>query len=272
MKEIYSGIPVAPKPFSYQTFEQALKTRWLARRLAVFASIDSTNGAALKLADEDAVHGMVLLADEQTAGRGRFRRVWQAPAGKALLFTLVMRGQAMAQAQGMLTIAASVAVARCVRRLGADCAIRWPNDVMIGGRKVCGILAERAAWKSAPGWVLGIGLNVNQRQDEFPPELLKTATSLALESGQLFVREAVLALLAGELEAVFDRLSEGEEGRRAIRAEWKAACSTLGRRIAIDTGAEVIEGRAAGLTPSGALVVEQDDGSVREVMAGTVVE
>jgi len=130
-----------PSPFSSTSFSQSLETRQIGRQLRVFDSIGSTNQEALGLTDDEAVHGLVLLADEQTLGHGRFQRPWVAPAGKAVLMTVVLRGETFARFETALTMAASVAVHRLVGGLGIkDCEIRWPNDVLIRGRKVCGIL------------------------------------------------------------------------------------------------------------------------------------
>jgi len=252
---------------------QRLETGWLARRLVVFKTIGSTNDYALALPDLEAVHGLAVLAERQTAGRGRFARRWEAPRGRALLMTLVLRGEGFGQAGSALTMATSVAVRRVLGRAGCGpCQIRWPNDVLLSGRKVCGILTEAGPWRATPGWAVGIGLNVNQAREDFPAALRQGATSLAAEAGRVFDRHALFAELAWELESSLEALASGPEGREAIRREWEGASCLLGRIVAVDTGEEIVEGMAMGLEADGGLIVRLEAGPLRTLRAGTVVK
>lgn len=209
---------------------------------------DSTSERAKELAAAGAPHGTLVTADEQTAGRGRQGRTWTAPPGKAVLMSLVIR-----ELDELLPLAAAVAVCEACESIApVECRIKWPNDVWIGGRKVAGILVEG---RPQEGWaVLGIGLNVAMREDEFPAELRETATSLAAGS----VEEALTAVLA----ALGQRLAE--PGDRTLAA-WRERDALHGRHVRWDGG----EGLAAGISDSGALVVETDIGRA-ELDAGEV--
>ena len=209
---------------------------------------DSTNQRAKELADAGAPHGTVVTADEQTAGRGRQGRSWVAPPGSAVLMSAVVRDLGAAT---LLPLAAALAV--CDAAEGSaplECAIKWPNDVWIEGRKLSGILVEG---RPAAGWaVVGIGLNVLTAEDEFPPELRETATSLRAAGGADASVPAVLeARRAGR-----DRRLSAEPAE--VLSAWRERDALLGRKIGWVDG----EGVAAGIDDSGSLLVDTDAGRV----------
>ena len=207
----------------------------------------STNDRARALAVAGAPDGTLVTAAAQTAGRGRQGRTWSAPPGRALLMSLVLRAP-----DRMLPLAAAVAVAEAA---GPHAAIKWPNDVLLGGRKLAGILAEA---RPQDGWaVLGIGLNVAVRMDELPPELRATAATLGLEPRDV---EAVL----GRVLAALQRTMALD--RQALLAAWRARDALLGREVAWAGGS----GRAAGIDGDGRLVVELPDGGRTALESGEV--
>ena len=208
---------------------------------------DSTNTRARDLALAGAPHGTLVTAGEQSAGRGRQGRTWTAPAGRALLMSLVLRDPPR-----LLPLAAAVAVADVC---GESAQIKWPNDVLLGGRKVAGILAEGRPFE---GWsILGIGVNVAVRPEDFPEELRGRATGLGREPDEV---EAVLAALIAALER---RLGEDPE---ATLEAWRARDALLGREISWSGGTGV----AAGVDGSGQLVVELPGGGATSLGAGEV--
>ena len=215
---------------------------------------DSTNERAKQLAVAGAPHGTLVTADEQSAGRGRQGRVWTAPPGQALLMSLVVRG--LGKGDELLPLVAAVAVSEtCEGTAGVACRIKWPNDVWIDGRKVCGILVEG---RPQEGWaVLGIGVNVSTR--EFPDELADTATSLTLASEAAPSREEVLEALTDSLDRWLAAPSAD------VLAAWRERDALLGAPVAWDEG----RGKGAGITDAGALRVETDAGIV-ELDAGEV--
>ena len=222
--------------------------RPLGRPRAHARLADSTNARAKDLAAAGAPHGTLVTASEQSAGRGRQGRSWTAPAGSAVLMSLVVR-ELEAQ-DALLPLAAAAAVCEAVEDLApVRCEIKWPNDVWIDGRKLAGILVEG---RPQDGWaVLGIGLNVSTA--EFPPELADTATSLALAApGDPPAVAAVLDALLGRLA---ERLGQPQA---AVLEAWRARDALRGRAVRWDAG----EGTAAGVDAEGALLVETDAGRV----------
>lgn len=209
--------------------------------------VGSTNDRAKKLAAAGAAHGTLVTADAQTAGRGRQGRSWAMPPGRALALSLVLRDPPR-----LLPLAAAIAVASVA---GAAARVKWPNDVLVGGRKVAGILAEA---RLQDGWaVLGIGLNVAVRPEDLPEELRATAGSLARSPGEL---EAVLGELLRELERWI------ATGDAELLEAFRARDALAGRRIAWAGGA----GAARGIDDLGRLVVELPDGSETALEAGEV--
>jgi BirA family biotin operon repressor/biotin-[acetyl-CoA-carboxylase] ligase len=203
---------------------------------------DSTNERARTLAAAGAPHGTLVTAAEQSAGRGRQGRTWTAAPGAALLMSVVLRPPA----EG-LPLAAAVAVCEAVT---PECLIKWPNDVLVDGRKLAGILVEG---RPQDGWaVLGIGLNVSTREEDFPADLRETATSLAIAAPDGTTSEAVLTSLLARLDA---RLRSPLE---EILAEWRRRDALLGRAVRWDGG----EGTAAGIDANGSLLVDTGDGRV----------
>lgn len=210
---------------------------------------DSTNARARDLALAGAPHGTLVTASEQTAGRGRQGRSWVAPPGRALLMSLLIRG--LDRRHALLPLVAAVAVAEaCEDVAPVECEIKWPNDVWIAGRKVCGILLEG---RPQEGWaVLGIGLNVATRAEEFPDELAETATSLSVSAGRdLDVEDVLDALLAALARGL------AEPGARTLSA-WRERDALRGRHIRWRDG----EGTASGIDDDGSLVVETTSGRV----------
>jgi BirA family biotin operon repressor/biotin-[acetyl-CoA-carboxylase] ligase len=208
---------------------------------------DSTNQRAKELADAGAAHGTLVTADEQTAGRGRQGRSWVAPPGSAILMSLIIRD--LDESSALLPLTAAVAVAEASEAVApVECRIKWPNDVWIERRKVCGILVEG---RPAAGWaVVGIGLNVTTT--EFPDELRDTATSLAAASG---AAPTVADTLDALVHALGRRLLDPPE---AVLAAWRERDALRGERIRWDGG----EGVASGVEDSGSLLVETSSGQV----------
>lgn len=213
---------------------------------------DSTNERAKALAAAGAPHGTVVTANEQSAGRGRQGRSWVAPAGTALLMSVVLRQ--LDESHAVLPLAAAVAVCEaCEQAAGARCAIKWPNDVWIERRKVAGILVEG---RPQEGWaVLGIGLNVSTVPEDFPPELRDLATSLGMDAPADVLLEPLLARLGAQLEAP----------QAAVVAAWRERDALRGEAVRWAEG----EGTADGITDHGALIVDTARGRV-ELAAGEV--
>jgi BirA family biotin operon repressor/biotin-[acetyl-CoA-carboxylase] ligase len=239
----------------------------LGRRIHAFAELESTNDEAHRLAEAGALHGEVVVAEEQSKGRGRKGRVWLAPKGLGLTMSVILRPSLPPQRAPELTIVAAVAVCEAARELGAEQArIKWPNDLECNGRKLAGLLTElRAEGDRIRHVVLGIGLNVSLEAGDLPEELRDRATSLLIETGVKTARPLVCASLLEHLENWLN-LHE-TEGFAAVSERWRELSSTLGRRVRVEAEANSFEGEAVDLDADGALLVRDSSGSVRRVVA-----
>ncbi len=245
--------------------------RRIGREIVVLEETGSTNDAAAQHGRAGAAEGLVIFAERQTAGRGRLGRVWESAAHQGLWFSMLLRPQWEQAHWSRLTTWAAVAVARGLEAAQPGCraSIKWPNDIHLSGKKGVGILCESVAGPDGYA-VIGIGVNVNQTIDEFPPELRLKATSLREMAGPgaaLLDRHAVAATLLRELDALYPAVQHGFE---RIVAEAQARSILMGRRITIHDPLSTEEACAEALEPDGGLRVRRDDGSTRVVSGGEV--
>jgi BirA family biotin operon repressor/biotin-[acetyl-CoA-carboxylase] ligase len=248
------------------TVTAGLGTCWLGRKIAYYESTGSTNDEARQLALGGTPEGTLVLAEEQTAGRGRLRRRWLAPRGQALLFSLVFYPSQAPQGAFLLTMLSSLACMQAVQsQTGLQPAIKWPNDLLLDGRKLAGILSELGQAGERLYAVVGIGLNVNVDFSPWP-ELGRQATSLSAALGHPVPRLPLLQEILRRIEARYDRLRAGQ----SPYDEWVANLATLGRQVRIVTAEEVLEGLATGVDPDGALRLRLADGATRRVLVGDV--
>ena len=245
--------------------ERALKTTYMGRRLVYYSSVGSTQDIARREAEAGAPEGTLVLADEQTAGRGRLGRSWASPAGQNLYLTLVLRPPMHALKR--LTMVAPLAVARAVAETtGLQAGIKWPNDVWIGRRKLSGVLLESEVQGEQVRYcLLGIGVNVNLDVEAIP-ELAEIATSLLRELGREVSREDVLASLLAHLESLYEAVRRGETPLE----EWRARLITLGQEVTARFGDQVEEGLAEDVDEEGRLLLRRPDGSRVAIEAGDV--
>ena len=245
--------------------ERRLRTRYLGRNLLYLETASSTQDAARAQAEAGGPVGTAVLAEEQTAGRGRLGRAWVSPAGKNIHVTLVMRPPA--PKLRVLSIVSPLAVAEALEGIGLTPRLKWPNDVLVGGRKIAGILIETELSGDAVKYALvGIGLNVNF-DVEATPEIADIATSVRRELGRDASREELLAALLNAFEARYEQALEGDAD---VFQVWRSRLETLGRRVRATLGERVEEGVAEDVDAEGNLLVRRDDGSLAVVEAGDV--
>jgi BirA family biotin operon repressor/biotin-[acetyl-CoA-carboxylase] ligase len=233
-------------------------------QVEVVEEAGSTNTLVAERARADGPEGLVILAEHQTAGRGRLDRSWETPARSALTFSVLLRPTVPGAAWPWLPLLTGYEVSKALRAAGFDATVKWPNDVLIGERKVAGILVERVETASGPAAIVGVGLNVGMTAEELPvPE----ATSLAVE-GEAPDRTELLGLLLDTLWEGYVAWQEGgEAATRHLAASYAAACSTIGHVVRVDLpSGELLTGTATGVDPAGRLLV---DGTA--VSAGDVV-
>ena len=234
-----------------------------------FDSLPSTNTEAARQAANGAPEGLCVVAREQTAGRGRQARTWVSPKDAGLYFSIVLRPRLAPALWPLVTLAAALAVRAALAEASALTPdIKWPNDLLVGGRKLCGILAEVCETTHGRACVVGIGINLTEHA--CPPELQARATSVAGASGRAPDREAILAALVRHLGHYYARLHTAG-GPEAVLRAWCAASSyAAGKRVRVETGTEAFAGTTRGLEPDGALRVETDAGEIKIVRAGDV--
>jgi BirA family transcriptional regulator, biotin operon repressor / biotin---[acetyl-CoA-carboxylase] ligase len=244
-----------------------LTTAWLGRVYLRHRTLSSTNDEAARLAADGAPHGTVVLADEQTSGRGRLGRPWRSPAGEGLYFSAVLRPRLTPAAAPPLTLAAAVGVAEGVRGfVGRPPTLKWPNDVLYDGRKLCGVLSELSVEGARVRHViLGVGINVNT---ETLPQELDRATSIRQARGDVVRRSLVLASVLGALERWIDRLVA--DGPRPVLDAWLTYADWIGQPLTVTTPQGELRGVALGLDEGGALRLRREDGSEIAVTAGEV--
>lgn len=268
--------PAAFQPLNAQNIQRALSTKTFGRALHVLDEVASTNTAAAALAQEGAPHGAVVVAESQTAGRGRLGRHWHSPSGKNLYCSILLRSMPAREQQPLwlswIPLIAALAVGRAVQVVAhLKPSVKWPNDILIGNWKLGGVLCESSGVGTAHATVIvGIGLNVNIRRDEFPVELREIATSLAIETQHPCDRTALLAALLAELETRCESFLAGNHGD--ILNEYMLRCSTIGQRVRIDLAhGEQMDGTAESIQTDGSLRVIRNDRTTIDIRAGDVI-
>lgn len=247
-----------------------LATERIGRRLICFRETESTNMVAFRIAEEGADEGTVVVAEAQHHGKGRLGRRWESPSGVNLYCSLILRPPILPTQAPQLTFLSAVAVARAIAETTPlQPVIKWPNDILVGGGKVAGLLNEMSAETEKVHFIiLGIGVNINMRRDQFPGDLRHPATSLALESGHEISRlEFTRALLTALDETYQTYLDHGYE---TIREEWLSRCSMAGREVKVTFQDQTQAGMVMGIDEDGALLLRLHDGRIERVLAGDV--
>lgn len=251
-----------PKPLTRAAIAASLTTHTLGRAGVCLETIDSTNEEAKRLARAGAADGTLVTAEYQTGGKGRLGRSWVSPPGSGLTCTVLLCGSHLPQTPAGVTLLAGMAVCSTLREdCDVDARIKWPNDVIIGSKKVCGILAEAGLRAEGPWAIVGVGINITD--DAFPPELAQRATSLLLATGCIQDR---CAILCGFL-ARFEALLEAEGG---LPRDYKPLCVTLGRHVRFTRNGQHQTGLAVDVSPDGSLLVALPDGKRVSISSGEV--
>jgi BirA family biotin operon repressor/biotin-[acetyl-CoA-carboxylase] ligase len=254
--------------FDRARFTTALTTRWLGRELIARHAVESTNDVAWDALAAGAPNGTVVVADLQTRGRGREGRAWHTPAGLGLAMSMLLRPGCERHTLTVLPLAAGLALAHALEEAGAAGQLKWPNDVLIAGRKVSGILCEsRRGPDGDDAIVVGIGVNVFQMPADFPEELRAIATSLAIE-GAKTDREALAAAILNAFEPMWTELDEA--GPAGIVEAWRRRATFWGRTVTVRTPAGELSGTASTIAEDGALVLVGPGGASTRVVAGDV--
>jgi BirA family biotin operon repressor/biotin-[acetyl-CoA-carboxylase] ligase len=249
---------------------RGLDTRRIGREVVYFEITDSTNAQARRLAEEGAPEGTVVIADQQTAGRGRLGRFWLSPPGVNLYLSIILRPSFPPRDATSMTFLSAVAVANAVVAVGPFTPqLKWPNDVLLDGRKVAGLLNEmNAETEQVHYLVLGVGVNLNMAATEFPSDLRTPATSLFAAGGVEVSRRDFTQTLLRQLDALYEQYLR--QGFAPIRAAWEQHCNMVGRMVEVDSPPKRYVGCVSGIDESGALLVDLPGGVRERVLAGDV--
>ncbi len=281
--------------------KNCLNTRFIGADIYLFDAIDSTNDYAHKLAKEGAKEGTVVLSESQSKGKGRLGRTWFSPSGANIYLSVILRPQMPSTQITLLTFAAAIAVAKAIRdAANLDADIKWPNDILIKGKKVAGILSEMEANKNPPippfkiplsppllkgdigglsggkgglnvrFAIIGIGINVNLGLNDIPTELKDKATSIKSETGIAADRTNLICRVLENLEEWYNLFERNRVND--INEEWKSLAITIGRDVKVQSGNSFIEGRAVDIDESGALLIKDRNGVIQKALSGDVMQ
>jgi BirA family biotin operon repressor/biotin-[acetyl-CoA-carboxylase] ligase len=260
----------AAGPLCIRQVKEGLAARFLGSRLVYVEQVDSTNSYARALAEQGEPQGTIVVAEQQTLGRGRLGRRWESPPFVNLYCSVILRPTLAPSEAPCITLTAAVALADAIAIFSTVApTIKWPNDILVGGRKLAGVLTEAVSTAERLEFViLGIGVNINFPVEAMPPEIRDRATSLAALTGTAISREEFLQRLIHHLDRCYGILEA--DGFAALAPEWDSRFDLRGRRVHVEMVDRRIVGRAVGLDRDGALIVETDSGKER-IVAGDVI-
>jgi len=250
--------------------QHGLKTTAMGHRVFSYQRVGSTNDVARQVARNGAAHGTLVVAEEQTAGRGRMGRSWNSPPGVSLLFSLVLRPQMAPNRVFQLAICGALAVAEVVcQRTHLPVKVKWPNDVLIRGKKLAGVLTETQVDLAGFRFVvLGVGININQAPADFPEDLQGQATSIRAELGRSVSRRHLLQDLLFKFEEIYGQFQD--QGLPLFLDRWRQLSWVLNRKVTVQVGGKEFSGLAVDIDEMGALLLEEVSGKRRRFLAGDV--
>ena len=265
-KESYEEIGTG-SIYNETTIADQIHTKWAGKTVHFARETDSTNLWIKRLAKEGAPEGTLALAEFQSAGRGRLGRSWEVPEGTSVMMSILLRPKFEPQYAPTLTLVMGMAVAKAVKNLGFDVSIKWPNDVVVSHKKICGILTEMGVRDGKIDYaVIGVGINVNIK--EFPEEMADKATSLYLESGREFDRNQIPGLVMEAFEEYYEKFAATCD-LSGLKVEYESILANYNQPVRV-LAKEPYEGVARGITDGGELLVEKTDGTIVAVSAGEV--
>lgn len=261
----------APENITADKISFGLKTEFMGRSIHYEEKVDSTQKIAHRLATDGAVEGTVVVAEEQTLGRGRLDRRWHSPKYTGIWMSIILKPNLPMHKAPQLTLVTAVAVVQAIEDItGLQPQIKWPNDILINGKKVTGILTElQADADRINAIIIGIGINVNQKLEDFPDELLEIATSLSVESGQVISRAGLMQAVFARLEKLY--LTYLKDGFYPIKLLWESYALSIGKNIIARTVTGDIAGKALGITDDGVLKIKLEAGEIRHVYSADII-
>ena len=250
-----------------EKISENLETEEIAKEILCFRKVFSTNSIAKFLANHSAEDGTVLISEIQTKARGRSGKKWEAPDG-GIWMSLILRPQVPPARIGLITLATGVAIAKSIRSLGLDAKIKWPNDVLIHGDKISGVLTEVNATFNEIDWiVVGIGIDSNISLEDFSEDIRPGTTTLTEELPAEIDENELIAIFLNEFEEVYKLYKDGEV--EAILKDWRELSDTIGKYVNItQTGGKITQGYVVGINNEGSLIIERQDGALEKIISG----
>lgn len=246
-----------------------LETEFIGKSIHAYESVPTTQTIASELAAKGAVNGTIVISEEQTEGKGRLRRVWHSPRQGGIWMSLIVKPDIPPYHAPRLTLLTAVAVVLAIRETGVNAGIKWPNDVLVNGRKIAGILTElHAESDRIHSVIIGIGINVNQQPEDFSDDIKSLATSLAIEKGIRLDRVAFLQRFLVHFEELYQQFLK--KGFLPIKREWETYSVTIGKKVTAKTAQKTITGYASGINEDGILVVRDEAAKDHLIYSGDI--
>lgn len=260
----------SPDILSLEEIEAYLNTKFIGRRIIHFDSVESTNSIAKKLGDSDEADGSVIIAEEQTKGRGRLGRSWVSPKHKGIWMSIILKPDLNPVDAVNLTQTAAAAVVKAAQELGIKTLVKWPNDIVINNKKVCGILTEMNAELTKINYVVvGLGINVNIEESEFPEDIKDTATSLKLETNSFVNRQKLTAGILNNFEDLYTKLTQENNIEASVNI-CRENSAVIGKDVLIINREKTIEAHVIDIDDKGRLLVEYTGGRREHIISGEV--
>lgn len=259
-----------PEKITADEIRLGLTTDFIGRHIHYEEIVESTQKIAHQLATEVVPEGTVVIAEEQTSGRGRMNRQWHSPKYTGVWMSLIIRPNIPLTKAPQVTLLTAVAIVQAIEEItGLYPQIKWPNDIFINGKKVTGILTElQAEADQIHSIIIGIGINVNQKREDFPVELRETASSLMIESGEQISRSTLIKSVFKHFEKLYNLYLE--QGFFPIKLLWEGYAISIGKKIKARTLTNVLEGKALGITDEGVLMLEDEDGKIHHIYSADI--
>lgn len=259
----------SPDVMSSAEIESLLETAWAGRDVLYLDETDSTNVQAKKLGEAEGKHGTLIVSDRQTAGKGRRGRGWDSPSGASIYMSILLRPDILPDKAPMLTLVMALAVARAVREItGEEAGIKWPNDIVLNKKKICGILTEMSAEIDYINHVvIGVGINVNT--EDFPEEIKKIATSLFIETGKKWKRSEFIAAVMKYFEEYYEIFLK-TQNLKMLQEIYNGFLVNKDSQVRVLEPGNEFDGWALGINETGELLVRKADGEITEIYAGEV--
>ncbi len=255
---------------SENEIQLGLQTKKFGQVIRYLETVDSTQRAAVEFGQQGLPEGTLVIADEQTSGRGRLARSWHSPKHAGIWMSLILRPNVPPQQAPQFTLITAVAVVQAIEEVcGIQADIKWPNDILIAGKKITGILTEMQAEADKINFiVIGIGMNVNQKEEDFPPELQEIATSLAIQTGKRHSRAALVQTILLKLEKYYELYLE--KGFTPIKLLWESYSNSIGKEITARTITGSITGKALGISETGVLKLRDNQGNIHDIYSADI--